>query len=180
MLKLVLALLVVGAIAIVVVILKQALAKSGEAADSGRAGAPESLPYEKRRWLFSKAEKSFYLVLRGCVPEGYVLFAKVRLSDVLNVASGTANRQSHANRIDRKHVDFLICDQQWLEPRLAIELDDRSHERDARRERDSFLERACAAAGLKLLRVPARGAYDQRALRTMIAGTLGEPATALA
>lgn len=169
-------LLVVGAIAIAVVIVKQVLAKSGEAAGADRAGAAEALPYEKRRWLFSKAEKSFYLVLRDCVPDGYVLFAKVRLADVLSVASGTTSRQSHVNRIDRKHVDFLLCDQQWLEPRLAIELDDRSHERQERRERDSFLEQASAAAGLKLLRVPARGAYDQRELRAALADALGSRA----
>jgi hypothetical protein len=140
--------------------------------EGGTEPGEDELPYEKRRYLFTKAEKSFYLVLRGAVPEGYTLFAKVGLRDLLAVRKGTEKRQGFANKIASKHVDFLICDEQWLEPRLAIELDDKSHARADRVERDAFLERACASAGLELLRVPAQASYDQRELQSALSEKL--------
>jgi hypothetical protein len=38
-----------------------------------------------------------------------------------------AQNRSWMNRIDRKHVDFLICDPGSMAPALAVELDDGSH-----------------------------------------------------
>ncbi|HWI60803.1 MAG TPA: DUF2726 domain-containing protein, partial [Symbiobacteriaceae bacterium] len=51
------------------------------------------------------------------------------------------------------------------QPLLAIELDDSSHMRPDRQQRDEWLDRAVMAAGLPLLRVRARGDYDPSALR---------------
>ncbi len=137
-------------------------------------GESASLPYAKRRYLLSKAEKAFYSVLRQAVPQDYIVFVKVRLADVLEVTRGTQQSQAHRNRIDRKHLDFLLCDQQWLEPRMAIELDDASHQRPQRRERDAFLEDACAAAGLPLLRIPAQKSYHTRDLQSAIQSHVAE------
>jgi hypothetical protein len=59
-----------------------------------------------------------------------------------------------------------------LEPRLAIELDDRSHARPAARRRDDFKDAALAAAGLPLLRVTAAGGYDLAELRACLRSKL--------
>ena len=40
-----------------------------------------------------------------------------------------------------------------------LELDDSSHKKGKRQERDAFLEQACAAAGLPLLRMPTKKGY---------------------
>ena len=50
-----------------------------------------------------------------------------------------------------------------------VELDDSSHERPARQKRDLFLEKACAAAGLHLLRFPARPTYALSHVRAELA-----------
>lgn len=127
-----------------------------------------TLPYSKRRFLLTKAEKAFYLVLEPAVPQTHIVFPKVRMADVLQVHRNAINRQAHLNRITSKHFDFLICDRQWLEPRLAIELDDVSHGDPARSHRDRFVDSAGRAAALPVLHVPARPAYDQGALSRQI------------
>ena len=49
---------------------------------SGRQG--NSLKYEKNKSLFSHAERSFLGVLESSLPEGFRLFGKVRVADVLS------------------------------------------------------------------------------------------------
>lgn len=139
---------------------------------SGDSVVPVDVPFDKRRWLFSKAEKSFFLVLVQAVPPEYAVFPKIRVADVLDVRRGTAKRQSHFNRISAKHFDFLVCDRDAIAPRLAIELDDSSHDASERQARDAFIDRACDAAGLPLLHVPARASYDVRALNRQIIDAL--------
>ena len=58
------------------------------------------LPYTKREYFFSKAERSFYGVLKDAVGTDYALFAKVRLCDLVSVEKGTEKRQSFQNKIE--------------------------------------------------------------------------------
>ena len=131
-------------------------------------------PYAARRFFFSKAERSFYGVLQQCVPVGYVLFAKVRLADVVRVNKGTQKRQAALNRITSKHVDFLVCDEATVSPRLVIELDDSSHQKADRRQRDEFVDTALQVAGIPIMRVPVRQGYNTNALAEEIQTLLSE------
>jgi len=143
-----------------------------DASHSADAASNTAPPYAKNRYLLSKAEKSFYLVLRQAVPTDHAIFPKVRVADVLHVRKGASHRQRFVNQITSKHFDFLICDRQWLEPRMAIELDDASHQRSDRSARDRFLVEATSAAGLPLLQCPARSSYNVNNLRAVIARKL--------
>lgn len=129
---------------------------------------PTDLPYRKREYLLTRAERSFYEVLRRATPPEYVVFTKVRVADILFVERGTETRMAHQNRIDRKHVDFLLCSVTTISPVLVVELDDSSHQTVARADRDAFLDAACTAAGLPTLHVRAREAYDPRQLADML------------
>lgn len=129
----------------------------------------EALPYQPKLFL-SRAEKEFYRALRAALGDEGVVFAQVPISSVIRVAPDATSRQSWHNKIDRKTVDFLVCDPTNLDPIAAIELDDRSHEAPKRVERDAFVNEAFAAAGVKLLRVPARSSPAPGALREMILG----------
>lgn len=42
---------------------------------------------------------------------------------------------------------------------MVIELDDASHEEEARRDRDTFVDAALTAAGLPILHIPAQRTY---------------------
>ena len=130
--------------------------------------AREELPYKKKDYFFSKAERSFYGVLKQVVCEQLEIFAHVRLWDVIDVVKGTTERQTYVNKISSKHVDFLLCEPKFVAPVLVIELDDSSHKQADRRERDGFVNDALTDAGLPILHVPVKASYDPAALRADI------------
>ena len=78
--------------------------------------------------------------------------------------------RSYTNRIDRKHVDFLLCDAKTLKPILGIELDDKSHQRADRQERDDFVNNVFAAAKLPLMHVSVQSGYSQNELKAKLSG----------
>ena len=126
---------------------------------SRRATPNVPLPYRKKDYLLSKAERSFYEVVRTAVGNEWTIFAKVRLLDLVWLPRGTKNSQAHRNRVQSKHVDFVLCDPRTLGPVLVIEFDDRSHERTDRQDRDAFVDAVLRAAGLPVLHVPASSGY---------------------
>ena len=129
----------------------------------------ENLPYRLRDDFLSPAELSFYGVLRQAVGASAVICPKVSLGDLFYPKSGAfSTNQAYRNKIDRKHVDFLLCDPQTLRPVAGIELDDGSHSRPDRQERDRFLEQVFSGAGLPLLRQPVRAAYNTRELAALL------------
>jgi very-short-patch-repair endonuclease len=146
-----------------------------------RPTAPPDLPYRQRDDFLSPAEFSFYRVLASAIGNRAVICPKVNLVDVFYVARQQKN-QTYRNKIDRKHVDFLICDPNTMLPRLGVELDDASHGRRDRQQRDEFVDRVFKAAGLPLLRIPAQAAYNANALWSQVAPSLearpaAQPAT---
>lgn len=139
-----------------------------------------SFPYELQSALFTPAERSFLGVLDQAVAGKYRIFGKVRIADVATVR-GTPNqstRQRAFNKISAKHFDFLLCDPGDLSFVCAIELDDKSHAQDKRKERDQFVENICAAMKLPLLRFPAKRGYTVDSLREAIAN-LHQPEAAV-
>lgn len=131
-----------------------------------RASPPK--PYERRGRLITKAELRFFRALEICVQERWRIFAMVRMADLLQVSGDVKARQSWQNKINCKHIDFVLCDPEDLNVVLAIELDDASHNRADRQERDKFVNEAFLSAGLPLLRVPLQNSFDLKALREMI------------
>jgi hypothetical protein len=140
----------------------------------GKRKAEEALPYRVRDDFLSASENSFYRVLLIVCGEQCRVFPKVNLADILFVKKGSDNPQGFRNRINTRHVDYLLCNPQTLRPILAVELDDASHMRSDRRERDEFVDRAFQAAGLPILHVPAKNTYDVQELRVQIAGCLAQ------
>jgi very-short-patch-repair endonuclease len=92
----------------------------------------------------------------------------VGLKDVVYVTKGIGAWRTHMNRIDRKHLDFVICDAN-LAPVLAVELDDSSHDNEERRERDEFLDQVLAASTLPIVHVRAKRGYVPDELRKLLA-----------
>lgn len=127
--------------------------------------------------LFSPAERSFLGVLDQAIGSQYRVFGKVRVADVLSVSrDGTpAKRRSAFNRISAKHFDFIVCAPDDLRVLCAIELNDASHAKARRRERDDFVAEACKQAQLPLLMLPAKHAYSIDEVRQMVLSALGTP-----
>ncbi|WP_353092867.1 DUF2726 domain-containing protein [Tissierella praeacuta] len=116
-------------------------------------------PYENKKYLLSVAEKNFYDVLLLAIQDTkYYICPKVRLADIITVGK-TDKRQSYFNKIQSKHIDFLLCDKNSLAPLLAIELDDSSHLRNDRIARDIFVDKSLESAGLNLIRFKVQQTY---------------------
>lgn len=130
-----------------------------------RATAP---PYQQREEFLSPAELDFFRALEKAVDGQYYIFPKVRLGDLLCVTEGTENARAWFARIGQKHVDFVLADRESVRPVLIIELDDSSHQRPDRRERDQFVDGALASAGLAILHVPVQQSYSVEELGASI------------
>jgi hypothetical protein len=85
----------------------------------------EEFPYVLRDDFLSPSEQSFYQVLKTVVGERLVVRPKVALADLFFAKTGDFRQNRVAlNRIDRKHVDFLLCEPRTMRPVVGIELDD--------------------------------------------------------
>lgn len=154
-------------------ILRFAGGRRAAAAPASRAPA---FPYRRRKTLFTPAERSFLGVLDREALGRYRVFGKVALADLVEVsgAPSRSHRSAAFNRIAQKHVDFVLCKPDDLAVVAAIELNDASHAHGDRQARDAFIAGACRAAGLPLLRFPAKASYTTAEVRAALL-TLEEP-----
>lgn len=132
--------------------------------------APSPPPaFRLKASLLTQTELRFLNVLEQAVGPEYRILSKVRVADILDVVAGdNSSRQSGFNRISGKHFDFVVCSARDWAILYAVELDDSSHERRDRQERDAFLNDACNCAGLPLHRFPVQRQYSVDALRAKL------------
>ena len=123
-----------------------------------KASEPIPLPYGKRDHFLSAAEISFYHVLKNVLGDDIELLCKVRLGDLFYVQRPHENKAAR-NRIDRKHIDFVLCESKTMNPVLGVELDDSSHDRESRKKRDQFVDDVFKKTGLPILHIKAARGY---------------------
>lgn len=119
--------------------------------------------------LLTDAERAFFVRLRQAVGNDLEIFAKVRLIDVVEPRGSGGERQSARNRVIQKHVDFLLVRASDSYPVVAVELDDRSHGRPNRQERDRLVEEILRSVGLPLVRFRFQADWDPAQIRAAIA-----------
>lgn len=104
------------------------------------------------KYLLTKNEWYEYKKLRQYAEShGLQVCPKVRLLDIVEPRRGTNNYMSLLGKIQSKHVDFVICDQN-LYIKAILELDDNSHNRADRQERDQFVDEILTSVGYKVIR----------------------------
>jgi len=128
-------------------------------------GDTPALPYRAAPSLLTPTEAAFHAVLRQAVGPQAVIQCKVRLADILHTQRGD---MAAFRRVSQKHVDFVLCQPESLKSLLAVELDDRSHDRPDRQDRDRFVDQAYKQAGLAVLHVPVRHEYDPAAVLALV------------
>ena len=115
----------------------------------------------KRRDLLTKTELAFFRQLQEHADENSLLiFPKVRLADIIKPDERQKRWQAAFNKIKSKHVDFILCDKTTLDIKYIIELDDKSHERPDRKERDDFVDAIMAQCKLKIIHIKTANEYD--------------------
>lgn len=129
----------------------------------------ECLPYVGRDVL-SAGERAFYPVLKNVVKDKGVVLCQVSLSALVKVES-TADRskwQTAFNKINSKSIDFVVCDSKTMETLFAVELDDKSHRRQERQDRDVFVNELFETIGTPLVRIRAARSYNPRDIHSQI------------
>ena len=130
------------------------------------------LPYERRGGLLSPGAINLLHALQLAIRDDWLVFSMVRLADIIKVRPKTRKFQTWNNRIQGKHLDFVLCDIDTLDVKLAIELEDQSQQVD-RGRRDRFVNTALAAAGVPLLRVLLQEKYETAVLRRDLEDVMG-------
>ena len=122
-----------------------------------------SNPYIRADCLFSKAEANFYFALKGAVQDRYIVFGKVRVADIITIKSGLSPkaRMSALGRIAQKHLDYVLVHPVTLAPICAVELNDKTHNRDDRSKRDQMLTRIFEKTEFPIIWVKAARSYDK-------------------
>lgn len=112
----------------------------------------EDQPYRLREYFLSTPEIALLRLLQQMVGERYVICPKVALTDIFTIVRPNENVHFY-NKIFRKHVDFLLCDRQTLQPAIAIELV-KPIGRAETRPNDQFMEDIFLREGVPLVHVP--------------------------
>lgn len=102
--------------------------------------------YERKSTMLTKPEYNFLLLLRGISPDKYEVVPQVALANVIDKKTNT----SYRNELFRV-CDYCFVDRETFEPLLLVELNDRSHLRADRQERDAKVAAICADAKLPLV-----------------------------
>lgn len=123
--------------------------------------------YEKVDYLLTKNELKFYRILRQVTNKlGYSLFCQVALYEIVK-----SKDYKDFNKIKSKSIDFVIT-QENCKILLCIELDDTSHEKTKRIERDYFVNQLFKDLDIKLLRIPVQNFYNMEELENKIKESL--------
>ena len=116
--------------------------------------------YKKRDFFLSRAEHECYDALVAAIGNEYLVFAQVHLPTLIDNKVVGQNWRAAFRHISEKSVDFVLCDKAYISAKLAIELDDKTHERPERQERDREVERILQEAGVPLLRLENHGHFN--------------------
>lgn len=112
--------------------------------------------YRSQGTLLSPAElDAFRRLVRGFQGLAYIC-PKVRIADILTPEKTSKGGFNNAGflKISQKHVDFVVISFSG-DILFALEVDDRSHDTQKGRKRDTFVNAAFESAGVELVRVRA-------------------------
>lgn len=129
---------------------------------------PTELNYKKKNYIYTVTELKFYRELIKITDElNLVVFPKIRLADIFEHTD-----IKEFNKIKSKHVDFLLCDKSNCKIRLAIELDDYTHNQGKSIKNDNFKNEIFKQAGLGLIRIKVSNSYNLEYIKEKIKESL--------
>lgn len=128
----------------------------------------DSFPYNRRAAVLEPEERALHQALHQAVGDRTLLLPKVGVGDVLSVRRNVSRRRAAAAqaRLSGYVFDFVVCEPRDTRPLVVVELEQPGS--GQRRRRDRFLDEACEAASLGLVRVPATEQYAADELREQL------------
>ena len=112
--------------------------------------------FKHKDFLITEKEYKFYKLLMAILDDKYYIFPQIHLSHITKPSvKWTPNWggwKAAFHHINQMSVDYVVCTKKGIRPKLAIELDDSSHNRADRIARDEEVEAMLAEAELPLAR----------------------------
>ena len=105
-----------------------------------------SKSYQARQLLTKNEWHEHKKLSEYAAEKGLRICPKVRLLDIIEPKKGEKDYLALRGKIQSKHVDFVICDQN-MHIKAILELDDNSHDRKDRQERDAFVDQILTSVG---------------------------------
>lgn len=115
--------------------------------------------YQSIPFLFTPAEQKMLFLLDSLLPSDVRLMGKIRVADLIKPAAGKDYLVAF-RKISSKHIDFVVTDRN-SRVLVCVELNDSSHQRKDRIERDAFLISAFASAHVPLVFIPLSGLNEK-------------------
>jgi len=112
------------------------------------------------RKILTQNERKFFDALQIAAGENYIIFAKMGLWNIIQHSN-----KSEWNKIAQKHIDFVLYDHQKNKILVAIELDDKSHNKQSARKNDRFKDTVLQSVNIPLLRIKAQQEYNINLLK---------------
>ena len=113
--------------------------------DSVNSASDDTYLYAPKQALMTKAEQDFYNAIVCALPQGFHVYPQANLATFIRRTDG-AHYQNELYR----NVDFLITNE-FYAPRIAVEINDRSHLDKKRQERDKKVHNILEEAGIPML-----------------------------
>ena len=135
-------------VAVIIVILAAIGMKIGNA-------PKQTIAAYRKKYLLTKNEYSFYQKIKPIIQEKNLrVLCKIRLADLVEPEPNKNQKEWYAafNRIKSKHIDFAIATEN-MKIIVLVELQDNTHQKSDRKERDEFVNTAVTSAGYTLLSI---------------------------
>lgn len=123
--------------------------------------------YNKKEYLLTQQELKFFKLIKNITEKNNLnIFSQVALYEIV-----TSKNIKDFNKIKSKTIDFVITDVN-SKIKLCIELDDTTHIRENRQQRDKFLEELFEQLNIKLIRIPVQSYYNLKDIEEKIKGII--------
>ncbi|ETO41242.1 DUF2726 domain-containing protein [Morganella sp. EGD-HP17] len=121
--------------------------------------------YVEKRFM-TRSERDFFYALNKQIGDKNYIFPQVRVADILNPNKKYHPRSKEYNslfkQISQWHCDYLVVKKENFTIEHAIELDDHTHTKENRINRDIIFNLAMKQAGISLLRVHDISDYNKK------------------
>lgn len=115
--------------------------------------ATDEMPYQLKDSVLTEKEKEAYKIIKEyCNNHELEVLIKIRLADFITTKRENKSKDFYTwfNKISAKHIDFLIVQKETFRPLMAIEVDDTTHNRKDRQQRDEFINKVYSKVGLPI------------------------------
>jgi hypothetical protein len=133
-----------------------------------KASESKQFPFMRKPALFSTAERGLWRELNQAIGKENIVFAKVRLADVVRLRPDLKGSEANTTRdeIASTSLDFVICRRSNLAIAAGIKLTDSDDSSGSGADEVAYAEGALSAAGVPLVRLAAEEEYTAAMLST--------------